>query len=78
MYFKFCYVWIADLHWKRAGVSEPLQKVGSLLWGTGEGLSLQGTVSTAATHVSIISFPGRFRLQLINACCRPLPFVLRI
>jgi hypothetical protein len=31
---------VADLHWKRAGVSEPLQKVGSLLRRPGEGLSL--------------------------------------
>jgi len=34
------HVFVADLHWKRAGVSEPLQKVGSLLRRTGEGLSL--------------------------------------
>jgi hypothetical protein len=52
---KFCFVWIADLHRKRAGVSEPVQKVGTVLRGTGEGLSLQGTVPTTATHVSIIS-----------------------
>ena len=31
---------VADLHWKCAGVSEPLQKVGSLLRRVGEGLSL--------------------------------------
>jgi hypothetical protein len=55
----FCCVLIADLHWERAGVSEPLQKVGSLLWGTGEGISLQGTVPTSATHVSISSLSAR-------------------
>ncbi|KAJ4450175.1 hypothetical protein ANN_01582 [Periplaneta americana] len=38
------------LHWERAGVSEPLQKVGTLLWGTGEGLSVQRTVPTTTTH----------------------------
>lgn len=51
-----CCVLIADLHWERAGVSEPLQKVGPLLWGTGEGISLQGTIPTATSHVSVSCF----------------------
>jgi hypothetical protein len=34
------HVFVADLHRKRAGVSKPLQKVGSLLRRTGEGLPL--------------------------------------
>ena len=37
---KLYHVFVADLHWQRAGVSEPLQKVGSLLRRTGEGLLL--------------------------------------
>ena len=52
------HVFDADIHWKRAGVSEPLQKVGSVLRRTGEGLSLQGTTSTTATHVSMNSLFG--------------------
>lgn len=53
-------VLISDLHCECAGVREPVQKVGSLLWGTGQGLSQQGTVSATATHVSII-LPLDFR-----------------